>query len=132
MLACGAVSLGGCGGDEDVAPSSPTAAPPGPQAVTPGERRRLEAYDQRIATHCLRVSRSIVDPAAAPTRRQTVAAFDAARSLLALADAKPAAPLGAGQDVRLYVSDVIENLEGSNCDPRMIAVLEEGLAQIRP
>lgn len=49
---------------------------------------------------------------------------------MGLAAAKPTAPLGAGQDLRLFVTDVAENLEGSNCDPRMIARLERGLARI--
>ena len=90
----------------------------------------IETYDSRIATHCARVSRSLVDPKAGPTPRQTRQAFAAAQGLIALAAEKPAAQLGAGQDLRLFVSDVLENLEGSNCDPRMIGRLEQGLAEI--
>ena len=129
ILACSAIVLGACGEDGG-APGPVAAAPPEPQTVTADERRLLEAYDRRIAAHCLRVNRSVVDPGAAPTERQVASAFEAARKLLALAADKPEAPLGAGQDVRLFVSDVIENLEGSNCDPRMIGVLEAGLQKI--
>ena len=78
----------------------------------------------------MRVARSLVDPRAAPSPGQERAAFGAADRLLGLAARKPTAPLGAGQDLRLFVSDVVENLEGSNCDPRMIARLERGLARI--
>ena len=35
-----------------------------------------------------------------------------------------------GQDLRLFLSDVIENLDGSNCDPRMRARLEQALRAI--
>ena len=49
---------------------------------------------------------------------------------LALAARKPTAPVGPGQDLRLFVGDVAENLEGSNCDPRLIGRLEEGLGSI--
>ena len=76
------------------------------------------------------MSRGLVDPSAGPTPGQTRRAFIAARRLVALAAEKPFAPLGAGQDLRLFVSDLIENLEGSNCDPRMISVLTAGLARI--
>jgi hypothetical protein len=126
LLACAAIA--GCGeGGEDPGSARQTQEP---ARVTAGERRLLDTYDSRIAAHCVRVSRSLTDPSSAPTRAQSAAAFGAARALLALAARKPGAPLGAGQDLRLFVSDVIENLEGSNCDPRMIAVLSEGLEEI--
>ena len=92
----------------------------------------LATYDARIQAHCVSVTRSLVRPRAAPSPRQERRAFAAADALIALAAEKPAAPLGAGQDTRLFVSDVLENLEGSNCDPRMIARLEQGLAAIPP
>ncbi len=92
----------------------------------------LAAYDRRIQAHCLRVGRSLVEPQAAPSARQEERAFAAADALIALAAEKPGAPLGAGQDTRLFLADVLENLEGSNCEPRMVARLEQGLAGIPP
>ena len=114
----------GCGDSRD-------ATPPEPQTLTRDERRLLATYEGRIAEHCVRVARSLVDPARAPTPAQERRAFAAADQLAALVARKPRAPLDAGQDLRLFLSDVIENLEGSNCDPRMIARLEQRSAEIR-
>jgi hypothetical protein len=101
-----------------------------PQRLDPTERRQITALEARISAHCVAVARSLVDPAAAPSAAEKRRAFAAADRLVALARRKPLAPLGAGQDLRLFVSDVVENLEGSNCDPRMIARLERGLVRI--
>jgi hypothetical protein len=122
-----ALALAGAGcGDEESTDEGTRA----PARLTGEERRLVDAYERRIQAHCVRVSRSLVDPRAGPSPRQEMRAFAAADALVALAARKPTAPTGPGQDLRLFVSDVAENLEGSNCDPRMIARLEEGLAEI--
>jgi hypothetical protein len=115
----------GCGGEGADLGTATT-----PQRLKPAERRQITMLDGRIAAHCVAVSRSLVDPGAAPDPAEERRAFAAADRLVALARRKPRAPLGAGQDMRLFVSDVVENLEGSNCDPRMVARLERGLAEI--
>ena len=89
--------------------------------------RRLEA---QLTRHCVRVARSFVDPRAEVRPEQERAAFAAADRLVALAARSPRAPLGAGQDLRLFLSDTVENLEGSNCDPRLLARLQRGLGEI--
>lgn len=123
------LALAGCGGDSPAGRSEER--PAAPQRLTASERRLLRAYEGRIQSHCVRVARSVVDPAARPTAAQERRAFAAADLLAGLVARKPRAELDVGQDLRLYMSDVIENLEGSNCDPRMIARLEKSLAEIR-
>lgn len=103
-----------------------TAAP----VVTEAERAALQRYEQRIQRHCVRMARTLVDPRQRPTPEQERRAFAAADALIALATAKPTADLGAGQDLRLLVADIVENLEGSNCDPRMRERLLDGLRSI--
>jgi hypothetical protein len=125
LLIAATLAAGGCGEEDPVEDTHPGSA-----RLSTQERRLLDIYEGRIQRHCVRVARSVVDPGAGPSPRQQAAAFEAAGRLVALAARKPAAPLGAGQDLRLFVSDVVENLEGSNCDPRMIARLERGLARI--
>jgi len=78
----------------------------------------------------VRVARSLTDPADAPKPAQVQRAFAAADAFIALARKKPTAPLDVGLDVRLHLSDVVENLEGANCDPRMTYYLERGLSSI--
>lgn len=113
----------GCGDSRDT-------PPPPPQTLTRDERRLLMTYEGRITQHCVRVSQSLVDPGRAPTTAQERRAFAAADQLAALVARKPRSEVDVGQDLRLYLSDVIENLEGSNCDQRMVARLERWLAGI--
>jgi len=119
----------GCGGEAETSTEGSMAAA-SPGRLTGAEQRLLLIYDRRIQAHCVRVTRSLVEPRATPTAQQEKRAFAAADALIALAAEKPAAPLEAGSDTRLFLSDVLENLGGSNCDPRMIDRLAQGLAQI--
>ena len=129
-LLLGLLGLAGCGDDSArpaaTATASPTPAPPLSQA----ERSRLRRAEARVERHCVAVSRSLVDPQQAPTPAQEARAFAAADELVALVRSKPAAELDTGQDLRLYLGDVLENLEGANCDPRMRGHLQRGLASI--
>ena len=124
LLIAVTLTVVGCGEEASDEPAPPTAG------LTGEERRLIDVYEHRIQAHCVRVARSLLSPRAAPSPRQEARAFAAADALVALAERKPAAPVGPGQDLRLLVSDIAENLEGSNCDPRMIARLERGLAGI--
>ena len=126
MLLVLALTASGCGGDPEQAPPPPGPAP----ALSESDRAAVLALESRLQRHCLRVARSLVDPAAAPTPEQTRAAFAAADRLVARVVQSPRAPFGAGQDLRLFLADVVENMEGSNCDPRLVAHLERGLAGI--
>ncbi len=127
VLAAVAVAAG-CGGEADRPGPAPEPAPPA--KLTPQERRLLRTYEARIATHCVRVARALVDRAAGPSPAQQRRAFAAADALVGLVASKPTAPVDVGQDLRLYLSDVVENLEGSNCDPRMVSRLEDALQAI--
>ena len=121
-----AVLAAGCGGSDAERERTQQA----PAKLTAAERRLVRTYEGRIQAHCVRVARSLVEPEAAPSPGEERAAFEAADALAALAARKPTAPIDVGQDLRLYLSDVVENLQGSNCDPRMLARLERALAAI--
>jgi hypothetical protein len=127
-LFAGLALLSGCGEGAAPAPVTITATPA--PTVAASDRARLRRDEARIERHCVAVSRSVVDPAAAPSAREEARAFAAADDLIAIVRASPRADLGAGQDLRLYLGDVIENLEGGNCDPRMREHLLEGLDSI--
>ena len=120
------------GGCHDQEPRTGTATPEATPEVhlSAAEKRRIRALEGRIGTHCVQVAQSLVDPDARPSPAEEAAAFKAADDLVALARAKPTALFDVGQDLRLLVGDVIENLEGANCDPRMVARLERGFATI--
>jgi hypothetical protein len=125
-----AVAMLGCGESPPSRQAPPAVSPGPPPTLTAGERRALAREEARIQRHCVAVARSIVDPEAAPTPDEAARAFAAADRLVAAVRAKPRAEREPGQDLRLYLGDVIENLEGSNCDPRMLQHLEAALARI--
>ncbi len=125
-----ALALIGCH-DPDP-PAVTTAASPAPAVdASAAEKRRLRTLESRIGRHCVEVAQSLAQPEARPTPAEEARAFKAADDLVAIVRAKPNALFGLGQDLRLYLGDVIENLEGANCDPRMVARLERGLATVR-
>ena len=133
LVLAGLTAASGCGeeGSEGQSAPAPAGREPAAQSRLTGEERRLlRTYEGLIATYCVRVARSLVEPQAGPTPKQEDRAFAAVDDLVALAGRKPTAPVGPGQDLRLFVSDVAENLEGSNCDPRLILRLEKGLSSI--
>lgn len=118
----------GCGGSAPPTTPAPERGPEPP--LKRAERDLVRDLEARLTRHCIRVARSFVDPRAKVRPEQERAAFAAADRLVALAARSPRAPLGAGQDLRLFLSDTVENLEGSNCDPRLLSRLEQGLGQI--
>ena len=129
LLAIVLLLAAGCGEDEPAPAPVTVASTPAP-TVAAADRDRLRSLEARIQRHCVAVSRSLVDPADAPTPEQATRAFAAADDLIAMVRADPRSDLGAGQDLRLYLSDVIENLQGSNCDPRMLDRLRQGRGTI--
>jgi hypothetical protein len=50
-----------------------------------------------------------------------------ARALARLALRKPEAPYATGQTIRQLAGDTAEDLEGTNCSPRLVVELERGL-----
>jgi hypothetical protein len=118
----------GCGGSDQPAAPPPARTPEPP--LTREERDTVRRLEAQLTRHCVRVAQAFVDPQATVRPAQERAAFAAADRLVALAARSPRAPLGAGQDLRLFLSDTVENLQGSNCDPRLLARLQRGLSEI--
>lgn len=98
--------------------------------MSAAEERRLRALESRIGAHCVQIAQALVEPEARPAPAEEAAAFKAADDFVDIVRSKPTALIDEGQDLRLFLGDVIENLEGANCDPRMIVRLEEGLASL--
>jgi hypothetical protein len=115
-----------CGEDDS---DRPAATAPRPQErLTPAERARAQHSERAILAYCRRLALSVGAAKELPSASQQGAAFQAARRLTVLAGKKPGATVRTGVDTQLFVSDLIEDLEGSNCDPRLAAALEQGLA----
>jgi hypothetical protein len=119
----------GCGGsgDEDV---GTTSTPSDPTALTGAERDALADDEASILEYCRARALSLTNPDKRPTVGQQARALEAVDALVALAAEKPAARVERQVDLGLYLGDLAENLEGSNCDPQIVARLEQGLAQV--
>jgi hypothetical protein len=126
------LALGGCGGDDEAATTAPpTGVPAGePQSLTASQRKLVERSETAIRDYCVRFAAAALRERPSPTRAAQVRATDALGRLIALARRKPAADLGAGADLRLFLGDLAEDFEGLNCDPRLLARLERGLAAL--
>ena len=131
-LALSAVAACGCG-DGGTAGEERTAQPAGSAArLTADDRRLVAESDTAIQIYCRKRALALTDPEKRPTVGQQARALEAVDALVALAREKPAARLRPGIDVRLFVGDLTENLEGSNCDPQIVARLHEGLSSLPP
>ena len=123
-LAC--VLVAGCGEGDGAQTSSPE---PAVQSLTRAERQLLERSESQLAAYCSRRVSPSGKPQA-PSPRERARALAAVAELVALGARKPGAEVETGVDLRLALGDLVENLEGANCDPAVIARLTEGLAGI--
>jgi hypothetical protein len=85
-----------------------------------------------IEAYCRRSVISQSGAVRTPSARQRERAYEAVDRLIALTAEKPAAAVTPGVHLRLAVGDIAEDLQGSNCDPGIIAALDQGLARIPP
>jgi hypothetical protein len=128
-LALATIALAGCGDGEESAP--PTEVPAtDARRLTPAERDLVEDSEEAIVAYCRRAALALTRPGKRPTVDQQARALEAVDELIALAAEKPAARTEPGGDVRLFVGDLAENLQGSNCDPIIVARLDAGLATL--
>ena len=123
-----AFAVTGCGGGEGTL----STASPGEPAVRPTrlpERLQSEAFEaqQPITAYCRRASLALQGSSTPPGDAARRRAMAAAGRLADLARTHPLDLVQTGVDVRLYTSDLIEDLGNLNCDPDLIARLEAGL-----
>jgi hypothetical protein len=131
LLVALALLPAGCDDEESTtAPSEPTAQAPGPQRLSGADRDRVRRSEAAILGYCERAALAVTGTGEAPSARQRARALDAVDDLVALAGEEPDAILRAGVDLRLFVGDLTEDLQGANCDPEIITRLDAGLASI--
>jgi hypothetical protein len=126
-----AMSLAGCGDDEPTTDGAePTTTASQLQRLTAPDRERVRRSEAAILAYCERAAAAATGAAKPPSARRQAAALDAVDDLVTLSRAKPDATLKPGVDLRLFVGDLTENLQGANCDPAIVARLDAGLASI--
>jgi hypothetical protein len=126
-----ALAPAGCGDDEPTTDQTePTTTAPVAQRLTASDRERVRRSEAAILAYCERAAVAATGAREPPSARRRAAALDAVDDLVAVARAKPDATVKPGVDLRLFVGDLTENLQGANCDPAIVARLDTGLASI--
>jgi hypothetical protein len=93
------------------------------QALVARSRREVERY-------CAELALSVTGRRGPPSAEEQGGAFAATDELIELAREKPAARVDSGVDMGLFLGDLAEDLEGSNCDPRLLERIDQGLATL--
>jgi hypothetical protein len=120
----------GCGGEEDSEAPETTAALPSDAALTRAEQRTLAHSEQAIQAYCIRVGQAAGGGRELPSVAAQERAFESLEDLIGVVTTKPAAEVQPGVDARLLLGDLAENLEGSNCDPRLVERIDAALGAI--
>lgn len=131
-LAAASLALVACGGGDEEATEPPTATTQGTerQALTAAERELVERSERKIRVYCARFAAAALREGRLPSGAEQARATHAIDRLIALGREKPAAEVGAGADLRLFLGDLAEDFEGLNCDPRLLNRIERGLAAL--
>jgi hypothetical protein len=133
LLVALALLPAGCADEESTTtvPSGPsTAQAPAPQRLSAADRDRIRRSEAAILGYCERAAVAAAGTGEGPSARQRARALDAVDDLVSLAGDEPDAILKAGVDLRLFVGDLTEDLQGANCDPEIVTRLDAGLASI--
>jgi hypothetical protein len=112
------VCLIGCG-DESSPDPSPVDTP-----LTAQERRAADRAVADIRAYCRAVARFLSRGGARP---DLAGALSAAELINVTARMKPGATYRGSQTARMLAGDLAEDLEGTNCSPRLAAALVAGL-----
>jgi hypothetical protein len=128
LAAVTALVAAGCGGSDDG--DATTTPAKGPAKLTGAERGALERDEAAIVRYCSARALALTDPSKRPTVAQQARALKAVDAIVALATESPEINVRPKVDARLYLGDLVENLEGSNCDPLILGRLEQGLAAV--
>ena len=123
-----AIVLGGCGDGDSDAPG-PGTIQPKPGRLSAKEARLIAGVERKVKDYCARVA-ALVAAGSAPSAAQYAQATRAIDTLAELAREKPLAADPGGQTPRHALGDIAEDLEGSNCDSRLVRRIDEALAVI--
>jgi hypothetical protein len=118
----------GDGGSSGAAGTTPAGA--AAKRLTAGEQALVTRSDRTVGRYCGYLALSLTGQRKPPSAEEQGRAFAATDRLIELARDKPAARVETGEDMGLFLGDLAEDLEGSNCDPRLVERIDQGLAAL--
>jgi hypothetical protein len=125
MLAVVACGDGGSPGTGGTTPAGATA-----KRLTADEQALVTRSDRTVVRYCGKLALSLTGQRKPPSAQEQGRAFAATDRLIELAREKPAARVESGVDMGLFLGDLAEDLEGSNCDPRLVERIDQALATL--
>jgi hypothetical protein len=123
LMAIASCGDGGSSGATGTAPAGGAA-----KRLTADEQAVVTRSDRTVERYCGDLALSLTGQRKPPSVGEQGRAFAATDRLIELAREKPTAPLETGVEMGLFLGDLAEDLEGSNCDPRLVARIDQGLA----
>lgn len=131
LLALAALGCGGSDGDDETgsAPGETSAGPAQVADVSPAGVKTIQRARDEVAAYCRRVAAAL-GKGTAPTPAAFTRVNEALDKLVNLAAEQPEAATADGTTPRLALGDLAENLEGTNCDERLVARIDQALATL--
>jgi hypothetical protein len=125
------VALAACGdgGSPDAAGTTTTTGEAA-RRLTAAEQSLVSRSERSVQRYCGKLALSLTGQGKPPSAEEQSRAFVATDRLIELASEKPVAPLDTGLEMGLFLGDLAEDLEGSNCDSRLVERIDQGLATL--
>jgi hypothetical protein len=125
LLAMASCGDGGSSGTAGTTPAGAAA-----KRLTADEQSLVTRSDRTVERYCGNLALSLTGQRKPPSVGEQGRAFAATDRLIELAREKPAARVDTGVDMGLFLGDLAEDLEGSNCDSRLVERIDQALATL--
>ncbi|MEK6328375.1 MAG: hypothetical protein AABM66_12770 [Actinomycetota bacterium] len=129
-VALSLLAIASCGDGEPSQTAGTTAADPAAKRLTAAEQALVNRSERVVQRYCGKLALSLTGQRKPPSVAEQGRALAATDRLVELARSKPAASLDSGGDMRLFLGDLAEDLEGSNCDVRLVQRIDQALATL--
>ena len=124
------IAIASCGDGESPQTAGTTPTGVAARRLTSGEQALVARSDRTVQRYCGKLALSLTGQERPPSAEEASRAFAATDRLIELVREKPVARVQPGVDTELFLGDLAENLEGSNCDPRLVGRIDEALATL--
>ncbi|MEK6272328.1 MAG: hypothetical protein AABM42_06740 [Actinomycetota bacterium] len=124
------MAIASCGNGDSPGTAGTTPTGSAAKRLTADEQALVTRSDRTVGRYCGHLVLSLTGQSKPPSAEEQGRAFAATDRLIELAREKPAAPLKTGLDMGLFLGDLAEDLEGSNCDQRLVERIDQALATL--
>jgi hypothetical protein len=123
-------AVASCGDGDSPETATTTTSDAASKRLTAAEQGVVFDSERAVLRYCGKLALSVAGQGKPPSVSDQGRAFAATDRLIELARRKPAAPVEGGADMRLFLGDFAEDLQGSNCDPRLVQRIDQALATL--